>query len=86
MRNSNSARQPRVKPVQQRYNRTVATMRGLHVSLETKQLQKEIEWLRHEIEAYGFEFFPNHYIFDMVSEFETKVAELASHKSTKVNK
>ncbi len=83
---TNSNRQARVKPVQQRYNRAVSAMRGLHVSLETKALQKEIEWIRHEIERYGFEFFPNHYIFDKVREFEEKVTELANHKSTKISK
>lgn len=85
-RSNNTRSNARVKPVQARYTRAVATMRGLHVSMETKALQKEIEWIRHEIESYGFEFFPNHYVFEKVREFEEKVSELVNHKSTKSNK
>lgn len=76
----------RVKPVEQRFNRSEASLRSLHVSTDTKDLQKEIEWARREIQQYGFSFFPNLYVFDKVKEFERLVDELRNHPTTQIKK
>jgi hypothetical protein len=72
----------RVKPVENRFNRAARKLRNLHVSIDTREIQQDIEWQRRDIIAYGFEFFPNHYIYDRVKEFEFMVDSLSSHLST----
>ena len=77
-------KQQKTKPVENRFNRAASILRHLHVdSAETKDLQKDIEWKRREIEQYGWNWFPNHYLCESVIEFETLVEELANHPTTK---
>ncbi|MBG24159.1 MAG: hypothetical protein CMF22_11990 [Idiomarinaceae bacterium] len=71
-----------MSPIQKRYNRALSVMRGLRVSDATKDIQKDIEFTRHEIESYGFRFYANHYIFDKVVELESLVVQLQNHKTT----
>lgn len=73
----------KTKPVENRFNRAAAILRSLRVDTETKELQKDIEWKRHEIEQYGFVFFPNMFVFDKAAEFESLVDELKNHPTTK---
>lgn len=73
----------RIKPVEARYLRALNQMRGLHVSQDTKEIQKRLMWIKKDIEDYQFVFFANFYIYPLVIEFEKGVQELADHPSTK---
>jgi hypothetical protein len=77
---SNGKRQ--MSPIQKRYLRALSTMRSLRVSDATKDIQKEIEFTRHDIESYGFRFYGNHYVFDKVVALEGLIETLRNHKTT----
>lgn len=80
-------RKPRfVRNIERRYNKACAELRGMNLNADTKNLQMELEWTRRKIETYGFQFQPEHFIYDDVSYFEKIVAELNNHPSTKFYK
>lgn len=70
------------KPVEARYQRSLRKLRSLRVSPDTKDLQKDLMWLKRSIEDYGFVFFANHYCYPLVMEFEKKVNKLEQDPST----
>lgn len=73
----------RIKPVEARYLRALNQLRSLHVSQETKDMQKNLMWIKKEIEDYGMVFFANLFVYPLVIEFEKGVQEIANHPSTK---
>ena len=72
----------KTKPVELRFTRAASILRSLKVSENTKELQKDLSWMKKDIEDYGLEFFPNHYVYDKVKEFEALVDALKNHPST----
>ncbi len=57
-------------------SRYVNARRELRSYRTTKEQQKEIMFLIQRIEAYGFDFFPDHYIRHHVVELENKIERL----------
>lgn len=74
--NKNHNGPQKMKPIQARYNRIMRDLHGLRPNPKTKEIEKDVAYLINKIQAYGFEYFPNHYIFDDVAELEQKVKQL----------
>jgi len=59
-----------------RFNSTINELRNITRGNIKIDDQKEIAHLINEIEQYGFDFFPNHYVYDKVVELEVFVRKL----------
>lgn len=70
-----------IKPVQAKYEialKMISNMNNRPYSERPNniELEKEIAYLINKIETYGFEFFPNHYIFDDVVKLQALSKQL----------
>lgn len=79
-------RKQQMKGIEVRFRKAQELMRRLRVTSETKGLQKDIAFTMQEIEQYGFEWFPNHYVGDQIIQFEAMINQLKEHTSTNYRK
>lgn len=63
-------------PVEYKYHRALRMLSRHRPSPQNKRKEEEIAYLINKIETYGFDFYPNHYIFDDVVKLEKLVMEL----------
>ncbi|WGH49836.1 hypothetical protein [Alishewanella phage vB_AspM_Slickus01] len=64
---------PKISAAETRYNFLVRKLRKIRDL--TKQTQQEIAWLFKEITDYGFNFFPNHYLWNNLDKLEAILNE-----------
>lgn len=73
-----------------RFNRAVSGLgnnfRYQNKTKRDKSLEMEIAWTIHEIEKYGFNFYPEHYIEDKMQELEKLSKTFKNRFQNKGNK
>jgi hypothetical protein len=62
-----------------RYNGIRSRMRGL--KRLPKNIETEISYTINEIESYGFDFFPNHYLWELLDKVESLLDRAINQKN-----
>jgi hypothetical protein len=73
---SRNKQQNRSKPLEVRFNRVLSQLHACRTTYATRALEKDIAHTVNHIERYGFQWFPNVYVYDDVIQIEGMVRQL----------
>lgn len=63
---------------ERRYRAAVSKLRSIPRNTIPKETQVELAHMINDIESYGFNFFPNHYIFESIIKLESLAAKITT--------
>ena len=66
---------------ERKYKSALHNLKSVNRNIMTKQQQVDISYLINDIEKHGFDFFPNHYVFDKIEELEEIINNLLKQEN-----